>query len=204
MTRRVLSGLSALIVGLVFFFAALYAFFPRDAALAFIWRRAAQAASARGAALESAALFTVESPLRAVVKNFRFATPVASVEAETLTVTPLIIRSLLSASLRAELEFNSLSLGLPLPGQPPLYFGAFTATAGARPDEVRLDDVIAAGDLELDGYLSVNLQSMKIGTADMSISGERADLMELAKTMLPLQKGDAGGWRLFRKEGADK
>ena len=106
--RRALSGLSALIVGLVLFFAALYAFFPTDAALAYIWRRAAQAAYDRGATLESAALFTMESPLRAVVKNLRLSTPVASVEAETLTVTPLFIRSLLSASLKAELEFNSL------------------------------------------------------------------------------------------------
>lgn len=202
--RRALSGLSVLIVGLVFFFAALYAFFPTDAALAYIWRRATRAAYDRGATLESAALFTAESPLRAVIKNLRLSTPVASVEAETLTVTPLFIRSLLSASLKAELEFNSLSLGVPLPGQPPLSFGVFSATVGLRPDEARLDGVRAAGDLDLDGYLTVDLRSIKIGTADMTITGERANLMELAKTMLPLQKGDSGGWRLYRKGGADK
>ena len=80
----------------------------------------------------------------------------------------------------------------------------FSATVGLRPDEARLDGVRAAGDLDLDGYLTVDLRSMKIGTADMTITGERANLMELAKTMLPLQKGDSGGWRLYRKGGADK
>ena len=52
--------------------------------------------------------------------------------------------------------------------------------------------------------MTVNPATAKLDEADLHISGERASLLEFAKTMLPLQKDASGAWTLKRKGGENK
>ncbi len=202
--KRLGTLLLTLVVALATFSAAFYVFLPKDAALAYLWGKGTLLSAEKGVGLESAALTLEESPLRVVLRNARLSAAIASAEAGSVTITPLFIQSLLSISFKAEVRFESLALNLPMPGQAPLVFTTFSAMARLRPSSVTLEGVSATGDLLLNGALSVNLQTRKIEEAEMAISGERSDLLELAKAVLPLSKEPSGDWILRRKRGESK
>ncbi len=203
--RRFVSALLITFVALVSFSGGLYFFFPRDAALAFFWRKGVLAASQKGVTLETAAL-GVEGylPFRIVFRNVRVAAPVASMEAGAMTVSPRFVESLFSFAPTAEINFESLSLNLPLPGQPPLVFSSYSSIASLLSSGVRLAEIRTAGDLQVAGEMTVNLHTLKLDEADISISGERTALLEYVKTMLPLQREASGTWTLKRKGGENK
>ncbi len=202
--RRLGSVLLTLVVALASFSAAFYIFLPKDAALAYLWGKGTLLSAEKGVGLESAALALEESPLRLVLRNACISAAIVSAEAGSVTITPLFIQSLLTASFKAKVRFESLVLNLPMPGQAPLTFTTFSTTARLRPSSLTLEEVRATGDLHLNGDLSVNLQTRKIEEAEMAISGERSDLLELAKTILPLSKEPSGDWILRRKRVESK
>ena len=203
--KRFVSVLLITFVAFSSFGAGLFFFFPRDAALAFFWRKGVLAAAQNGMTLESAAL-RVDGylPFRIVLRNVKLIAPVASMEAGEMTVSPLFVESLFTMAPTAEVRFESLSLNLPLPGQPPLAFASCFFTSSLRPSQVRLAGIRTIGDLVIAGDMTVNPHTLKLDEADLSISGERTALLEYVKTMLPLQKESSGAWTLKRKGGEGK
>ena len=202
--RRLVAVLSAVVLAIVSFAISFYLFFPKETALAYVWNKATLALAQNGLGLESAAMMAEESPLRVVVRGARLSAPIASAEAALVTLTPHIMESLLSLSLKGSFQMESLSLSLPLPGQGPLLLSSFAGTIKLRPPLLFLEGVQTAGDLEITGDFVINLGTQKIEEADMSISGQRADLLEMGKSMLPITKEASGEWTLMRKRGESK
>lgn len=203
--KRFASVFGVLFCAFFSFVAALYLFFPMDAALDLLWRKGTLAAAEKGVTMETAFL-GVEGyfPLRIVFRNVRVAAPVASAEAGMLSVRPLFVESIASMSPTAEIRLENFSLGLPLPGQPPVVFSTFFSKSSVRPSTINFSGIRTAGDLVIQGDVVVNTVTAKLDEADILISGERASLLEYAKTMLPLQKDASGAWTLKRKGGESK
>jgi len=203
--KRFASVFGVLFCAFFSFVAALYLFFPMDAALDLLWRKGTLAAAEKGVTMETAFL-GVEGyfPLRIVFRNVRVAAPVASAEAGMLSVRPLFVESIASMSPTAEIRLENFSLGLPLPGQPPVVFSTFFSKSSVRPSTIKFSGIRTAGDLVIQGDVVVNTVTAKLDEADILISGERASLLEYAKTMLPLQKDASGAWTLKRKGGESK
>jgi hypothetical protein len=203
--RRCVSVLLLLLVAFFSFIGGFYFFFPRDAALAFFWRKGVLIASQKGVTLETAAL-TVEGylPFIIVGRNVRITAPVVSVEAGEMKISPRFFESLFTMAPTAEVSFKSLSLNLPLPGQAPLFFSSYTSTAALLSSGVRLSKIRTFGELQVVGEMTMNLKTLRLDEAELSISGDRTALLEYVKSMLPLQKEASGTWTLKRKGGDSK
>lgn len=187
------------------FIAALYLFFPMDAALELLWRKGTLAAAEKGVTIEAAFLGVEDYfPLRIIFRNVRVAAPVASAEAGMLSVRPLFLESIASMAPTAEIRLENFSLGIPLPGQPPVALSTFSSKSRVRPSAIEFSGIRTTGDLAIQGDVVVNTATAKLDEADILISGERASLLEYAKTMLPLQKDASGAWTLKRKGGESK
>lgn len=193
------------IVAVLSFFIGLYFFFPKDVALGYFWQKSVLAAAEKGITLESAAL-TTEGTLsfHIVLRNVRIAAPLASAEASVVRVIPLFLESVFSLAPTAEIHVETLTMTLPLPGQPPLVFSTFSSTGSVRSSGIRLSAIRSTGDLSISGELTVNPNTARLDEADLAISGERTALLEYAKTMLPLKKEPSGGWTLKRTGGENK
>lgn len=203
--KRFASVFGVLLCAFISFVAALYLFFPMDTALELLWRKGMLAAAEKGVTLETAFVGVDDYfPLRIVFRNVRVAAPVASAEAGMLTVRPLFVESILSMSPTAEIRLENFSLGIPLPGQPPIAFSTFYSKSSVRASAIHLSGIQTTGDLVIVGDMTVNPATAKLDEADLHISGERASLLEFAKTMLPLQKDASGAWTLKRKGGENK
>lgn len=203
--KRFLFVFSMTVTAVFSFFIGLYLFFPRDAALGYFWQKGVLAAAEKGITLESAAL-NIEGvfPFHVVLRNVRLAAPLASAEASVVRVVPLFLESVLSLAPTAEIHVETLAMTLPLPGQPPLLFSTFSSKGSVCSAGVKLSAIRTTGDLSISGELTVNPNTARLDEADLAISGERAALLEYAKTMLPLKKEASGGWTLKRKGGENK
>ena len=201
--KRFASTLLLSVVAIFSFLAGAYFFFPRDAALGFLWRKGVLIAAERGINLELAAL-SVEGyfPFRIILRNLRVSSPLASMEAGTATIAPLFAASIFSFSPAADIRLEQLSLTLPLPGQPPLFFSSFSSRGSLYSSGVAFSEIRTAGDLEISGWMDVNPSLLRLDEADLSIQGERAALLEYVRTMLPLKKEASGAWTM--KKGGKK
>jgi len=203
--RRFLFASLMTITAVFSFLVGLYLFFPRDAALGYFWQKGVLAAAEKGITLESAALSMEGTlPFHVVLRNVRLAAPLASAEASVVRVVPLFLESVFSFAPTAEIHVETLTMTLPLPGQPPLVFSTFSSKGSVYPAGIKLSAIRSAGDLLISGELTVNPSTARLDEADLAISGERAALLEYAKTMLPLKKESSGGWTLKRKGGENK
>ena len=203
--KRWISILALVLVAFFSFCGGFYFFFPRDAAVAFFWRKGVLLASQKGVTLETAALY-VEGylPFHVVGRNLQITAPIASIEAVKIKFSPRFFESLFTMVPTAKVSFESLSLNLPLPGQAPLVFSSYASTASLLSSGVRLSEIRTTGDLQVAGDMTVNLDTLRLDEADLAISGERTALLEYVKTMLPLQKEASGIWTLKRKGGDSK
>ncbi|MBQ6776298.1 MAG: hypothetical protein IJP53_07560 [Synergistaceae bacterium] len=120
----------------------------------------------------------------------------ANISLSSITIKPQILSSLLSLAPVCDITFTDANVRL---GQNlHLGDGGFLMTAGRR--EIFLENLRTNGDFALNGYLTVNLATMKLGRTDarLNIPDSFAQNMNMLKGFLPLVQ-EGGRWYLRRQ-----
>ena len=121
---------------------------------------------------------------------------VANISFGSITIRPRIISSILSLSAFCDINFRNCSVRL---GQSMKFGdGRFLLTAGRN--EILLENLSTNGEFSLNGYVSVDTSTMKIGRAEarIDIPETFANNMGMLQNFLPLvQEGDR--WYLRRR-----
>ena len=114
----------------------------------------------------------------------------------SLTIRPRLLSSLLSLAGVCNIDFRSCNITL---GQR-LNIGDGHFLMTATPSEVLLEDLRTNGDFRINGYLTVNTSTMKIGQAEarINVPEEFAAGLNLLKSFLPLEQDKNGQWYLRR------
>ena len=121
---------------------------------------------------------------------------VANISFSSVTIRPGIIPSILSMAGVCDISFRNCSVRL---GQSMNFGdGRFLLTAGRN--EILLENLRTNGEFSLNGYMSINMSTMKIGKADARIDVPEsfADNMDLLQNLLPLVR-EGGRWYLRRR-----
>lgn len=119
----------------------------------------------------------------------------ANVSMSSVTVKPDFIASALSLSPVCDISFKGGNVRL---GQTMNFGdGGFLLTAGR---EIILENLRTNGDFSLDGYMTVDTSTMKIGHADakLEVPDVFARNMDMMRNFLPLVQ-EGGKWYLRRK-----
>lgn len=121
---------------------------------------------------------------------------VANISFGSLTIRPRIIPSILSLAAVCDITFRSCNVRL----SQSMNFGdgRFLLTAGRN--GVLLENLRTTGEFSLNGYMSIDTGTMKIGQAEalIDIPESFTENMDMLKNFLPLvQEGDR--WYLRRK-----
>ncbi len=115
----------------------------------------------------------------------------------SITIRPQIISSILSLGGVCNIDFRNANIIL---GQNfNIGDGHFLMTA--FPKEILLEELRTNGDFRLNGYLTINLNTMKIGQAEASLNvpEEFAGGLGLLRNFLPLEQDNSGQWHLRRR-----
>lgn len=119
----------------------------------------------------------------------------ANISLSSVTVKPKLLSSVLGFAPVCEINFTGASVRL---GQT-LNFGdgGFLLTAGR--EEIMLENLKTNGDFAIDGFLSVNMATMKLGhtEARLNVPESFAQNMNMLTSFLPLVQ-DGGRWYLRR------
>jgi len=118
-----------------------------------------------------------------------------NIEMNSITIKPQLLTSVLSLAPVCEINFSGLGVKL---GQN-LNFGdgGFLLTAGLS--EILLENLKTNGDFSLNGFLTLNLATMKLGRSEarLDVPENFAQNMSMLKNFLPIvQEGDR--WHLRR------
>ena len=120
----------------------------------------------------------------------------ANISLSSVTIKPQIASSILSLAPVCEINFSDANVRLGLN----LNFGdgGFLMTAGSN--EILLENLRTNGEFALNGYLTVNLATMKLGRTEASLNVPEnfAPNMNMIKNFLPLVQ-DGGTWYLRRQ-----
>ena len=114
----------------------------------------------------------------------------------SITIRPHILSSILSLGLVSNISFRGLNIQV---GQVMNFGdGGLLLTAGLN--GILLEQLRTNGDFALNGYLTIDLGSMKIGKAEarLNVPEEFEKNLEMIKNFLPLVK-DGERWYLRRK-----
>ncbi|MBQ7592983.1 MAG: hypothetical protein IJU48_01365 [Synergistaceae bacterium] len=113
----------------------------------------------------------------------------------SVTIRPRFLASVMNLAPTAEISFKGGSVQI---GQV-INFGDGGFTLIARPSEIMLDQLRTNGEFGINGYMSINTASMKIGRANarLNVPEEFLPNMEMMMNFLPLMRaGDT--WYLQR------
>lgn len=174
-------------------------FFPFGPGTEAAWSRAVRAASEKGFFLDASSV-SAEGRLfpGAVLLNVRFRSSLLSGEAGRATVflspADMVTRLAPAAGLRLE----RVSVNLPLPGERPLFLAAVEAGLVFLDGRVEVTDLRISGELDVSGSAVLSSRGGGLEEADLTIGGERAALMELFRSVLPLRQEKPGAWTLKR------
>ena len=174
------------------FISAIYIFFPWREAGNFAMSIAHSQLQRRGMRLNYSDVSGTEGGFS--VDNLTLS-GMSDISMSSITITPQIITSILSISPVCRITFKGASVRL---GQTiRLGDGEFLLTAGR---EILLEDMHTDGEFSLDGYMTVDTSSMKIGRAEakLKVPETFAPNMNMLKNFLPLVQ-DNGTWYLRRK-----
>ena len=119
-----------------------------------------------------------------------------SISINSITIKPQLLTSVLSFAPVCEINFTGMGIRL---GQN-LNFGdgGFLLTAGLN--EILLEDLRTNGDFALNGFLTLNLATMKLGRSEarLDVPANFAQNMSMLQNFLPIvQEGDR--WHLRRQ-----
>lgn len=120
----------------------------------------------------------------------------ANISFSAITIRPRIMSSILSMSAVCDINFRGCSVRL---GQS-MNFGDGRVLLTASKNEILLENLSTNGDFALNGYMSIDTGSMKIGRADTRIDVPEsfAGNMGIIQNFLPLvQEGDR--WYIRRR-----
>ena len=120
----------------------------------------------------------------------------ANIALSSITIKPQILSSILSFAPVCSISFNGAAVRL---GQT-LNFGDGGFLLTARPDELFLENLRTNGDFSLNGYLTVNTATMKLGRTDarLNVPDSFAQNMNMIRGFLPIvQEGNR--WYLRRQ-----
>ena len=120
----------------------------------------------------------------------------ANISFGSITVRPAVISSILSMAAVGDITFRNSSVRI---GQS-MNFGDGRFLLTASRNEILLENLRTNGDFSVNGYMSVDTGSMKIGRADARIDVPEtfAENMSMLKNFLPLvQEGNR--WYLRRR-----
>ena len=119
----------------------------------------------------------------------------ANISLSSVTIKPKLLSSVLSFAPVCEIDFTGANVRL---GQN-LNFGdgGFLLTAGR--EEILLENLRTNGDFALDGFLTVNISTMKLGRTEarLNVPESFAQNMGMLRNFLPLVQ-DGGRWYLRR------
>lgn len=119
----------------------------------------------------------------------------ANVSFSSVTIRPRFLASVTNLAPTAEISFKGGSVQI---GQV-INFGDGGFTLIAKPSEIMLDQLRTNGEFGINGYMSINTASMRIGRADarLNVPEEFLPNMEMMMNFLPLMRaGDT--WYLRR------
>ena len=120
----------------------------------------------------------------------------ANISLSSVTIKPQILSSVLSLAPVCDINFNGANVRLGMNIN--IGDGGFLMTAGRH--EILLENLKTNGDFAINGYLTVNLVTMKLGRTDakLNVPEDLAQSMNMLKNFLPLVQ-DGGQWYLRRQ-----
>ena len=121
---------------------------------------------------------------------------ISEISFSSITIRPRIISSILSMALVCDINFRNFNVRLGMNAN----FGDGRVLLTAGRNEILLENLRTNGDFSLNGYMSVDLGTMKIGRADARIDVPEsfAANMGMLQNFLPLvREGDR--WYLRRR-----
>ena len=190
--KRTLTNITRIILFTVGFAVALYMFIPWREAGKFAMSSAHSILQRRGMRLNYSDVAGSEGGF--TVNNLTLA-GMADISLSSVTIKPDIVASILSIAPVCEITFKGGNVRL---GQVMNFGdGGFLLTAGS---EILLENLRTNGEFSLNGYITVDTSSMKIGRADARLDVPEAfsQNMGMLRNFLPLvQEGDK--WYLRRK-----
>ncbi|MBQ3401776.1 MAG: hypothetical protein IJG65_00180 [Synergistaceae bacterium] len=188
--KRFLINTTRLLLFLAGFLYALYVFLPWQEAGRFIMSFANGQLERRGMSLSYSDVtgeddgFTVHNLTASGMGNVSFS---------SVTLRPRFIASILSLAPVCDVEFRGGSVTFVVTAN--FGDGRLLLTAGSN--EVLLENVHTNGDFSLNGYMTLNVSTMKIGHADARLDPPEGMNMDIFRSMLPLvREGDR--WYLRR------
>ena len=190
------------IVLLLLFSAAVFAlsflsFFPFGPGAEVAWSRMVRAASERGFFLDASDV-SAEGGLtpEALLLNVRLRSPLLSGEAGKVSAvfSPADMITRMAPTARIRLE--RVSVNLPLPGERPLYLSSLECRLVFRKDRIEVLELRTSGELDVSGAVVVSPVKFTLEEADLSLGGERAQLLEFFRSVLPLRQEKPGSWTL--------
>ncbi len=182
------------------FVLAFLTFFPCGPAGELLLRRTVRAAGERGLALDASEVRIEGLMPSAELINVRFKSPLLSGEAGRITASFSLRDSLLTLAPVIVVRLERVSANLPVPGEQPLFLDEVEAGVALRRGRLEASDLKASGELAASGRASFSTSPFSLTEADISLGGERAELIRILEPLLPLRRDDRGGWRL-KKEG---
>ena len=181
------------------FVLAFLAFFPCGPAGELFWRRAVRAAGERGLALDASEVRVEGWMPTAELGNVRFKSPLLSGEAGRITASFSLKNSLLTLAPVIWVRFERVSANLPVPGEQPLFLDTAEAVVALRPGRLEVSDLKSSGELIVSGRASFSPSPFSLAEADITLGGDRAELLQVLEPVLPLRRDDRGVWRLKRE-----
>ena len=188
-----LTGIIKILLFTAAFFYAVYAFLPWDAVGRFAMSAAHSRLERQGMRLNYSDVTGEDGGF--TVSNLAL-NGAANVSLSSITIKPQLLSSVLSFAPVCEISFTGASVRL---GQF-LNFGdgGFLLTAGR--EEILLENLKTNGDFALNGFLTLNLATMKLGHSDarLNVPENFAQNMNMLKNFLPLVQ-DGNRWYLRRQ-----
>lgn len=173
-------------------FAALYIFMPWREAGKFAMSAAHRILQQRGMRLNYSDISGTDGGF--TVHNLKLS-GMADISLSSVTIKPEMLSSVLTLAPVCRITFTGGNVRL---GQVMNFGdGGFLLTAGR---EIMLDDLRTNGEFSLNGYMTIDTSTMRIGHADarLGIPESFSQNMNMMKNFLPLTQ-EGGAWYLRRK-----
>ena len=190
--KRTLITITKIIIFMAGLITALYIFMPWREAGSFAMSTAHSILQRRGMRLNYSDVSGEDGGF--TVHNVKLS-GMANISLTSVTVKPELIASILSLSPVCRITFTGGNVRL---GQTMNFGdGRFLLTAGR---EILLEDMRTNGEFSLDGYMTLDTSSMRIGRAEAKLTVPEAfsQNMNIVKNFLPVVE-EGGTWYLRRK-----
>ncbi len=190
--KRTLTTITKTILFMAGLFAALYIFMPWREAGKFAMSAAHRILQQRGMRLNYSDISGTDGGF--TVHNLKLS-GMADISLSSVTIKPEMLSSVLTLAPVCRITFTGGNVRL---GQVMNFGdGGFLLTAGR---EIMLDDLRTNGEFSLNGYMTIDTSTMRIGHADarLGIPESFSQNMNMMKNFLPLTQ-EGGAWYLRRK-----